>query len=113
MLEFAIAVGCDLAESAALAGATLRMFGLTSKDTEDALGTLAVATNKSSLNFAYLQTAMSIVGPVDKTFGFSLKDTSALLGTLANAGFDASSAATTTRNILLNLVNVNLVEVPV
>lgn len=104
-LNFATAVGTDLASAAAMAGATLRIFGLESKDTEDALGVLAVSTNRSALNFTYLQTAMSIVGPVAKSFGFSLRDTTTLLGTLANAGFDASSAATATRNILLNLAD--------
>ena len=104
-LNFATAVGTDLSSAAALAGATLRIFDLDSKDTEDALGVLAVSTNRSALSFSYLQTAMSIVGPVAKSFGFSLRDTTTLLGTLANAGFDASSAATATRNILLNLAD--------
>lgn len=107
VLHFATAVGTTLQEAAALAGATLRMFGLRASDAEDTLGALAVSTNKSALSFSYLQTAMSIVGPVARTFGFSVKDTTALLGTLANAGFDASSAATATRNILLNLADAN------
>ena len=107
VLNFATAVGSELPESAALAGATLRMFGLQASSTDDVMATLALSTNKSALNFSYLQTAMSIVGPVAKTFGFSVKDTTALLGTLANAGFDASSAATATRNIILNLANAN------
>ena len=104
-LNFATAVGTDLSSAASLAGATLRIFGLDAKDTEDALGVLAVSTNKSALDFAYLQTAMATVGPVANSFGLSLRDTTALLGTLANAGYDASSAATATRNILLNLAD--------
>lgn len=107
VLNFATAIGAELPESAALAGATLRMFGLQASQTDDVMGTLALSTNKSALNFSYLQTAMSIVGPVARTFGFSVKDTTSLLGTLANAGFDASSAATATRNIILNLANAN------
>ena len=107
VLHFATAVGAELPEAAALAGATLRIFGLEARDSEDVLGALAVATNKSALNFSYLQTAMSIVGPVANTFGIDVKDTTALLGSLADAGFDASSAATATRNILLNLANAN------
>lgn len=107
ILQFATAVGTDLASAASLAGATLRIFELDSTKTEEVLATLAVATNKSALNFSFLQNAMSTVGPVANTFGISVKDTTALLGTLANAGFDASSAATATRNILLNLANAN------
>lgn len=107
VLHFATAVGTTLPEAAALAGSALRMFGLRASDTDDTLGAMAVATNKSALNFDYLQNALSTVGPVARTFGISLKDTIALLGTLANAGFDASSAATATRNILLNLADAN------
>lgn len=107
VLQFATAVGASLPDAAALAGATLRSFGLNVSDTEDVLATLAVATNRSALSFSYLKTAMSIVSPVANTFGFSVRDTAALLGTLADAGFDASSAATATRNILLNLADTN------
>lgn len=107
VLNFATAVGAELPEAAALAGAALRMFGLNSTDAEDTLAALAISTNKSALNFGFLQSAMSTVGPVAKTFGFGIKDTTALLGALANAGFDASSAATATRNILLKLADSN------
>lgn len=107
VLQFATAVGASLPDAAALAGATLRSFGLDVGDTEDVLSTLAAATNRSALSFGYLKTAMSIVSPVANTFGFSVRDTAALLGTLSDAGFDASSAATATRNILLNLADAN------
>lgn len=107
ILHFATAVGTDLPSAASLAGAALRMFELPASKTEDMLGVLAVSTNKSALSFSYLNEALSIVGPVANTFGFSIEDTTALLGALANAGFDASSAATATRNILLNLANSN------
>lgn len=107
ILHFATAVGTDLPSAASLAGAALRMFELPASKTEDVLGVLAVSTNKSALSFSYLNEALSIVGPVANTFGFSIEDTTALLGALANAGFDASSAATATRNILLNLANSN------
>lgn len=105
VLHFATAVGAELPEAASLAGATLRIFGLNASDTEETLATLALATNKSALDFSFLQEAMSTVGPVANSFGFSMRDTTTLLGALANAGFDASSAATATRNILLNLAD--------
>lgn len=107
VLNFAGSVGTDLASAASLAGVALRSFNLGSEQTEDALGTMAVACNKSALSFEYLQNSFSTIAPVAKTYGLSLKDTIALLGTLANAGFDASSAATATRNILLNLSDTN------
>lgn len=107
ILQFATAVGANLADAAAVAGSTLRAFNLTSADTEDALTVLAVATNKSALSFSRIQNSIGTVFPVANAFGLSLKDTVALLGSLANAGFDASSAATATRNIILKLADAN------
>lgn len=107
VLEFATAVGANLADAAAVAGSTLRAFNLRSAETEETLATLAVATNKSALSFDRIQTSIGTVFPVANAFGLSVKDTTALLGALANAGFDASSAATAARNIILNLADAN------
>lgn len=105
VLKFAQATDAGLAEAAALAGASLRMFGAEASESARYTSAMAVATTKSALSFTYLQTAMPIVGPVAKAFNFTIEDTLALLGKLADAGFDASSAATATRNILLNLAD--------
>lgn len=105
ILQFAQATGAGLSEAAALAGAALRMFNADTIETERYVSAMAVATTKSALSFSYLQTAMPIAGSVAKTFGFEIEDVLALLGKLADAGVDASSAATATRNILLNLAN--------
>ncbi len=107
ILQFATAVGANLGEAAEVAGSTLRAFNLTSADTDDVLGTLAVATNNSALSFEKIRTSIGTVFPVANAFGLSVKDATALLGSLANAGFDASTAATSTRNILLNLSDAN------
>lgn len=105
VLQFATAMGADLGSAAALAGASLRAFNLDSTETERVTAVMTVGANKSALSFSYLEAAMSTIAPVARTFGFGIEDTVALLGTLANAGFDASSAATATRNILLNLAD--------
>lgn len=107
ILQFATAVGANLADAASVAGSTLRAFNLTSRETDEVLATLAVATNKSALNFDRIQQSIGTVFPVANAFGLSVKDTTALLGALANAGFDASSAATATRNIILKLADAN------
>ena len=107
VLQFATAVGANLADAAAVAGSTLRAFNLTSSETDETLATLAVATNNSALSFDRIQTSIGTVFPVANAFGLTVKDTTALLGALANAGFDASSAATATRNIILKLADAN------
>lgn len=105
VLKFAKAVDTDLGSAAALTGAALRIFGLQAEDTGRVVSTLAVGTTKSALSFSYLQSAMSTIGPVANAFGFTIEETTALLGALANSGFDASSAATATRNIILNMAD--------
>jgi TP901 family phage tail tape measure protein len=103
--NFAAATGASIPDAAALAGASLRSFGLEASEMERVVSVMGVATTKSALDFSKLQNSMSTIAPVANSFGFSIEDTTALLGTLSNAGFDASSAATATRNILLNLAD--------
>lgn len=107
VLYFAQATGASLADASSMTGAALRMFQKDTTDTQEFVDKLAASTTKSALSFSYLDTALSIVSPVANAFGFNLEDVLALLGQLANAGFDASSAATATRNILLNLADAN------
>ena len=107
VLKFAQATGAELSEAASLAGASLRMFNADTSETERYVSAMAVATTKSALSFSYLATALPIVGPVAKAFNFSIEDTLALLGKLSDAGFDASMAATATRNVFLNLADSN------
>lgn len=106
-LKFAKAVDTDLSSAAAFAGAALRMFNKDASEAENVMATFAIATTNSALDFSKLESSLATVGPVANAFGFSIEDTTALLGHLANAGFDASSAATATRNILLKLCDAN------
>ena len=103
--SLATATGADLGEAANLAGAALRAFGMDSSEMERVASVLAVSTTKSALSFEKLATAVPIVSPVAKQFGFTIEDVVTLLGKLSDAGFDASMAATATRNIFLNMAN--------
>lgn len=107
VLQFAQAVGADLGEAANFAGATLRAFGMDATQTTHLLDVLSASTSKSALDFSKLNASMSTIAPVAYAFGLSLEDTTTFLGALSNAGFDASSAATAMRNILLNLADAN------
>lgn len=107
VLKFAAAVGTDLASAADFSGAALRAFGMKASDSRELLDLMAASTSKSALSFSKLQTSISVVGPVAASFGLNARDTVALLGVLSNAGFDASSAATALRNILLSLADSN------
>ena len=107
ILDFATATGAQLPDAAALAGSALRAFNLDASEMGRVVSVLGVATSKSALDFEKLNNSLSTVAPVANAFGFSIEDTTALLGKLADAGFDASSAGTATRNILLNLADSN------
>lgn len=102
---FATATGADLGEAANLAGAALRGFGLNATEMERVASVLSVSTTKSALSFEKLATAIPIVAPVAKQFGFTIEDTVTLLAKLSDAGMDASTAATATRNIFLKMAN--------
>lgn len=107
VLQFSQATGASLADAASLTGAALRMFEKDASSAQEFVDKMTASTTKSALSFSFLQNALSTVAPVANAFGFKLEEVLALLGQLANAGFDASSAATATRNILLNLADAN------
>jgi TP901 family phage tail tape measure protein len=104
-LDAAAAMGSGLGEQAALTGATIKAFGLSSKDAARVNDVLAKSTSRSALDFSKLNASMSTIAPVASKLGFGLEDTVALLGNLSDSGFDASTAATATRNIMLKLAD--------
>jgi TP901 family phage tail tape measure protein len=107
ILNLAAATGTELGRAAKLTGSALRAFNLEATESERVASVLGVATTKTALDISQLETGLSTVAPVAASFGFSIEETVALLGQLSNAGFDASSSATATRNILLNLADSN------
>lgn len=107
VLDLGQATDTGLGESAKIAGSALRAFNLDASEMERVVSVLAVSTTKSALSMSDFANGLSTVAPVANAFGFSIEDTVALLGKLKDAGFDASSSATATRNILLNLADAN------
>ncbi|CAN8142810.1 hypothetical protein THIOSC15_810002 [uncultured Thiomicrorhabdus sp.] len=106
-LNAAAAMDSDLASTAKLTGSILKTYKLDASEAARVNDVLSRSTSASALDFEKLNASMSTVAPVAKKFGFSLESTVALLGSLSDAGFDASSGATATRNILLNLADTN------
>lgn len=102
-LAGASALGSDLAEQAALTGATLRQFGLDASEAGKVNDVLATAAANSALDFSKLSTALPIVGATAKAVGKDLTQTTALLGKLADRGLDASTSGTSLRNVFLEL----------
>lgn len=108
ILDLAAATGQDLASSAELAAATLRIFNLDASEMGRVTDVLAKSTTISSLSMEKLATIMPTVGKTAQLAGVSLEETAALAGTLTDRGLDASTAATSLRNIFLELSNKGL-----
>ena len=104
-LDASISLKSDLGEQAELTGAVLKALGLEAKDAAKVNDVLVQSVVKSAATFEKLKTVVPTVIPVLEKFGFSLENGLALIGTLLNSGFDASSASTATRNIILTLAD--------
>ena len=99
-LNLAQATGSDLAQSAEVAGATLRAFGLNASETERVTDVMAASFSSSALDINSFQDSMKFVAPVAKAAGVSLEEATAMLGQLANNGIKGSNAGTSLRRIL-------------
>lgn len=106
-LSLAAATKTELPQAAKQVGSAIRAFGLDASESARVADVFALATSKSALDMESLAVSMSKVAPIASKFGFSIEDSVGLLGSLADAGFDASTAATSTKNIILNLADSN------
>jgi len=106
-LNLSTAFGLDLAQSASVAGSTLRAFGLDASETTRLTDVMATSFASTALDMDKFANSMSFVAPVAKVAGFSLEETTAILGTLANAGISGSMAGTSLRQVFLELSNEN------
>lgn len=104
-LALSSAVGADLATSAAVAGTTLRGFGLDVTETTRVTDVMALSFSSSALDMEKFSNSMQYVAPIAKSAGVDLEGTTAILGQLANAGISGSMAGTSLRRILLEAGN--------
>lgn len=102
-LSLAAATGSDLAEAAAIAGATLGGFGLDAKETQRITDVMAKSFSTSALDIEKFRESMKSAAPAARAVGVSVEETTALLGTLANAGISGSIAGTALRKTFIEL----------
>ena len=100
-LALASATGSDLSTSAAVAGGTLRAFGLDVSETSRITDTMALSFSSSALDMDKFTNSMTYVGPIAKAAGIDVEGATAMLGTLANSMISGSMAGTSLRKILL------------
>lgn len=104
-LSLATATGSDLAESANVAGAVLRSFGLDAEETQRVVDVMALSFSKSALNMTDFSEAMKFVAPIAKSANIEIETVTALLGKLADSGLRGSIAGTGLKNLLAELSN--------
>ncbi|MGB0881426.1 MAG: phage tail tape measure protein [Vicingaceae bacterium] len=98
----AVAMNSELSDTAELTGAVVKSFNsLGTTDAPMIIDQMVGATQKSALSFEKLQTSLPIVAKASDAAGLSFSQTLSLLGKLSDSGIDASSSATSLRNILL------------
>lgn len=98
-----IALRSETGETATLVAATLNAYGMQANRSAHVTDVLTLATQRSALSFEKLNVALPIVAGAAAAAGYSLEDTVAMLGQAADRGIDASTAATSLRNIFLEL----------
>lgn len=102
-LNLAQATGSDLAQSAEVAGATLRGFGLDASETQRVTDVMAESFSSSALDMSSFQASMKYVAPVAKAAGVSIEETTAMLARMADSGIKGSQAGTSLRMIFQQL----------
>lgn len=102
-LNLAAATGSDLAEAAAIAGATLGGFGLAADQTQRVTDLMAKSFSISALDINKFKESMKTAAPAARAVGVSVEETTAILGTLAKAGISGSKAGTSLATAFINL----------
>lgn len=104
-LALAQATGETLANSAAVAGATLQGFGLDANQTQRVTDVMAKSFNNTALDLESFRESMKRVAPIAKAANISIEETTAVLGALSNAGIKGELAGTSVKNILAGIGN--------
>jgi hypothetical protein len=100
-LNLALATGEDLAQSASIAGGTLRGFALEADQMTRVTDVMAKSFSSSALDLEKFQNAMPKVSAVASSLGITLEETTAMLGVLANKNIKATTSGTSLKNIFL------------
>jgi len=100
-LNLALATGEDLAQSATIAGGTLRAFGMEADQMQRVTDVMAKSFSSSALDLEKFQNSMNKVAPIANAMGGSLEHTTAQLSVLVNNSHEASTAGTMLRGMML------------
>lgn len=102
-LNLAAATGEDLANSASVAGITVRAFQLDTTETGRVVDTMAASFRNSALDMDKFTNSMKFVAPIANSAGYSVENTTAIMGALADIGISGSLSGTALRQVFLEL----------
>ncbi len=103
-LNLAAATKTDLATAAAVAGGTMRGFGMLAEETTRITDVMALSFSSSTLDIGKFQESMKYVAPVAKIMKVSIEEATAALGVLADNQVSGSMAGTSLRKVIGELV---------
>lgn len=103
-LNLAAATQSDLASTSKTVASTLSQYGLAADQAGRISNVFTATISASQATMDKLATSMSLVGPVARSIGMSLEETTGILGSLFNAGLDASTAGTSLRMSIAQLL---------
>ena len=106
-LDLAAATGESLSSAAAIAGSSLRAYGLDAQQVVRVTNVMGASFTGSALNLERFTQSMKFAAPVAKTAGFTIEETSAMLMTLADAGIHGSIAGNALKNVFIRLGDAN------
>lgn len=102
-LNLALASGEDLANSAEVAGATLRGLKIDVAEMPRVVDVMAASFASSGLDLEAFRESMKLVAPTAKATGRDLETTTAMLGILANNNIKGSMAGTQLNRVFIEL----------
>ena len=105
IINATLALGGSTADTAALVGATLNAYQMSAKESGKVGDILTLSTQRTALSFEKLNTALPTVAGAASAVGVSLEELVAQLGQAADRGIDASTSATSLRNIYIQLAD--------
>lgn len=105
IINATLALGGSTADTAALVGATLNAYQMSAKESGKVGDILTLSTQRTALSFEKLKTALPTVAGAASAVGVSLEELVAQLGQAADRGIDASTSATSLRNIYIQLAD--------
>lgn len=105
IMSLAAASGEDLATVSDIVTDALTAFGNSAEDAGHFADVLAAASSNSNTTVSMMGEAFKYVAPLAGSLGYSVDDVAVALGLMANSGVKASTAGTSLRSILSNLVD--------